>query len=149
MTRIQHLVHAIVAEVDDMAKVMTKSHKEMNGPITAVAVDNTANTVVNQGCKKYEETFPDEPGILKICDCAHCLDLLAKDSMKVTCFESLLADVSLLMKFSCVRAIDGSRSEFGRTGQLPESHRTIRTHSESQFKKVGMTFLLKNSNYLL
>ena len=51
--------------------------------------------------------------------------------MKVTYFESLLADVSLLIKFSCVSAIDGIRSELARTGQLPENCRTIRTYSET------------------
>ena len=131
MTKLQHLVHATEAEVDDMIKVMAKTHEEMNGLIAAVAVDNAAKTGVNQACKKYEETFPEKPVILKICDCVHCLDLLAKHSMKVTCFGSLLADVSLLIKFSCVSAIDGIRSEWVRTGQLPENCGTVRTYSET------------------
>ena len=120
MTKLQDLVHATEAEVDDMIKVMAKTHEEMNELITAVAVDNAAKTVVNQAdCSKYEKTFPEKPVILKICDCVHCLDLLAKDSMKVTCFGSLLADVSLLIKFSCVSTIAGIRSELVRTGRLP------------------------------
>ena len=78
MTKLQYLAHATEAEVDDMAKVMTKSHEEMIGQITAVSGDNAANTVVNQACQKYEEMFPEDPSIIKICDCAHCLDLWQK-----------------------------------------------------------------------
>ena len=131
MTKLQDLVHATEAEVDDMIKVMAKTHEEMNELITTVAVDNAAKTVVNQACNKYEKTFPEKRAILKICDFVHCLDLLAKDSMKVTCFGSLLADVSLLIKFSCVSTIDGIRSDLVRTGQLPENCGTVRTYSET------------------
>ena len=35
MTKLQHLVHATEAKVDDMIKVMAKSHEEMNGLIAA------------------------------------------------------------------------------------------------------------------
>ena len=48
MTKLQHLSHVTEAEVDDMVQVMTKSHEEMNGLITALAVDNAASTVFNQ-----------------------------------------------------------------------------------------------------
>ena len=138
-SRLRNLAHATEAETQDMVDFMVKTRREYNSPLCCVATDNAATKVVKEACAIYKSNNPKEPNILSNRDCAHCIDLLAKDVAKVPCIDSLLSDIAMLMEFSTTDNVDGIRHELVRTGDLPATCGNVSNYSETRFNKVGMT----------
>jgi hypothetical protein len=61
-------------------------------------VDNAAAKVADLTLQAYAQRFPLEPPILVTRDPGHCVDLVAKDSAKVSCFSELLSATKTLIR---------------------------------------------------
>ena len=140
-TRLRNEAHVADAEVEDMVDFMETARCDFDTSVVCVACDNAANNIVKGACEKYRERNKSEPSILHNRDCAHCIDLVAKDLAKVPCIESVLTDAQLLMEFSTTDNIDGIRHELVRTGELPRSCGHVTNYSDTRFNKVGMTLM--------
>ena len=140
-TRLRNEAHVADAEVEDMVDFMETARRDFDTSVVCVACDNAANNIVKGACEKYRERNKSEPSILHNRDCAHCIDLVAKDLAKVPCIESVLTDAQLLMEFSTTDNIDGIRHELVRTGELPRSCGHVTNYSDTRFNKVGMTLM--------
>ena len=91
------LVHVTNAEVEDVIKVMKQCNDRFKSSLTALAVDNGAQNVMAKAVEQYAQQHPTLPPLLMNRDCAHCIDLLAKDSSSIPCFALLLTDAYLLI----------------------------------------------------
>ncbi len=139
MTTLRDQVHVTDAEVNDALQRMEDCVLQFNGVITALAVDNGARATMAKVIKRYKELHPNAPPLLTQRDCAHCIDLLAKDSASVSCFDLLMVDVNKLIDLLSVDRVNGIRSELIRTGKLANSVIKVDKLSETRFNKMGIT----------
>ena len=91
--------HVTEAEADDAVVKLQRVREEIGCSICSAAVDNGAGGIANAVIQKYAEICPEEPKMLRTRDPGHCIDLLAKDSVKVTCFKDLLSTTKAIISF--------------------------------------------------
>jgi hypothetical protein len=91
-------VHVVDKEVSDAVDALARVREKIGGSICNAAVDNAASKVATLTVQAYAEQFPTEPPILMTRDPGHCIDLVAKDSAKVSCFSELLSTTKTLIR---------------------------------------------------
>ena len=91
-------VHVVDKEVTDAVDALARVREKIGGSICNAAVDNAASKVATLTVQAYAQKFPEEPPILMTRDPGHCIDLVAKDSAKVSCFSELLTTTKTLIR---------------------------------------------------
>jgi hypothetical protein len=77
------VVHNHADEIAAAVSVLGKMRKKLGCSISNAAVDNGAASVCTQALTMYASQYPDEPKILVTRDPCHCVDLIAKDLIKI------------------------------------------------------------------
>jgi hypothetical protein len=83
------VVHNHAAEIAAAVGVLGKMRDKLDCSISNAAVDNGAASVCTQALTMYAAQYPDEPKILVTRDPCHCVDLIAKDLIKIQGLVSL------------------------------------------------------------
>jgi hypothetical protein len=133
------LVHTKPAEVLDAARTMEFCRETLMSPVTNLAVDNAAKDVMAEASVYYAQKNPKQPPIIRPRDPAHCIDLVAKDSAKVSCFALLLGEAEEIIDFMKTDRVDGILSELWYTGKL-EKFSKVTTFSDTRFNKAVSLF---------
>jgi hypothetical protein len=106
------------------------------GDVTTMSVDNAAKEVMQRTTKAYARKHPDARPILEDRDSSHSVDLLAKDSPKVPCFESLMADVNQVVDLVTVDRVNGIITELFDKGVLPRFEK-VKSIADTRFNKTA------------
>jgi len=91
--------------------------------------------------KQYAEKYPDAAPLLTNRDCAHCIDLVAKDSANAPAFSALLVDVNLLVDLLNNDRVNGIRKEINRTRGLEDWVVKTDKLADTRFNKAGIMLM--------
>ena len=132
-------VHEVSAEIDDAVLTIEETEKEYMQTITNIAVDNGATKMMEGAIKKFTQKHPEHPPITATRDPSHTIDLLAKDSTKVSTFDKISKDCVALITFFSNDKINGILNELVHTKSI-ESPTKVRLVSDTRFGKMAEYF---------
>jgi hypothetical protein len=132
-------VHVTEMEIENGVSKIYEIEQEFDEEVTNMAVDNAAVGVMDSVVSKVEKDAPSHSRIIRTGDPSHCVDLLAKDSVTVTCFDDLYKDVQKVDKFLTNDRITGIIEVLKRTnrvGPIPK----IAHFADTRFNKLADMF---------
>jgi len=140
-TCLRNQVHVSASEKMDIFKKIEECVSIFKSPLNALSVDNGARLTMFSVAKQYSDEHPNAVPLLTNRDCAHCIDLVAKDSANAPAFSALLVDINLLIDLLNVDRVNGIQKEINRTGELKEWVIKTDKLSDTRFNKAGIMLM--------
>ena len=144
LAQLESSVHVRTSEINDAVTTIEETEQQYGVMITNMAVDNAATSTMNDAVTTFLAKFPDHPPITQTRDPSHCIDLVAKDSTRVSSFKKLLEQCSTLIDFLRNDKINGMVDELLRN-QTVNSITRARKLPDTRFSRTAQTFRMIQS----